>query len=312
MILIITQSNDVHYLEVVKYLPKNSYVSLNVKDLYHTDFLSYSVDGSNEKLETNSINFSNINCIWVRRIVCPELRKTEDYFINDTFKSLIFGASMVNKNIVYFPKIHNVLLADNKIYELHLAKKYGLNIPKTIIGNSVKQVKEFCKDKKEIIIKPLDRAVQTDQSGNKKTMSTVLMKTSDFISHINLVQNLPVIVQESIKKLFELRITIIDKKVFACEIHSQDTDNEQTKIDYRGDKNIPHKIHDLPKEIEQKLFAIMEEMKIDFGCVDMIVTPDNEYVFLEINMNGQWLWIERFTGMPIAKAIADKLLSTDI
>ena len=36
-------------------------------------------------------------------------------------------------------------------------------------------------------------------------------------------------------------------------------------------------------------------------------TPSGEHVFLECNPNGQWLWIELATGMPISAAIADEL-----
>ena len=40
----------------------------------------------------------------------------------------------------------------------------------------------------------------------------------------------------------------------------------------------------------------------------MIVTPDGRYVFVEINPNGQYLWIEHQTGLPISEAICDLLL----
>jgi hypothetical protein len=32
-------------------------------------------------------------------------------------------------------------------------------------------------------------------------------------------------------------------------------------------------------------------------------------VFLEINPNGQYLWIEQMTGLPISEAICDLLMS---
>ena len=40
----------------------------------------------------------------------------------------------------------------------------------------------------------------------------------------------------------------------------------------------------------------------------MIVTPDGEYIFLEINPAGQWLWIEELTKLPITEALADLLV----
>ena len=52
---------------------------------------------------------------------------------------------------------------------------------------------------------------------------------------------------------------------------------------------------------------LMKALKINFGAIDMILTPEGEYVFLEVNPNGQWGWIEKLTGMPISQAIADVL-----
>ncbi|NEO45670.1 MAG: MvdC family ATP-grasp ribosomal peptide maturase, partial [Moorea sp. SIO4A3] len=40
-----------------------------------------------------------------------------------------------------------------------------------------------------------------------------------------------------------------------------------------------------------------------------IVTPDGEYVFLEVNPTGEWGMLERDLGYPISDAIADALLS---
>jgi len=52
---------------------------------------------------------------------------------------------------------------------------------------------------------------------------------------------------------------------------------------------------------------LVEKLGLVFGCIDMIVTPRGEFIFLEINPNGQWLWIEELTGLPISEAIANTL-----
>jgi hypothetical protein len=40
---------------------------------------------------------------------------------------------------------------------------------------------------------------------------------------------------------------------------------------------------------------------------DLILTPDGEVVFLELNPNGQWLWLELELGLPLTEAFADVL-----
>jgi glutathione synthase/RimK-type ligase-like ATP-grasp enzyme len=64
----------------------------------------------------------------------------------------------------------------------------------------------------------------------------------------------------------------------------------------------------LPSAIQAKLLALMDRLGLVFGCVDIILTPAGEYVFLEVNPSGQWGWIEDKTGMPITSALVDLLL----
>jgi len=52
----------------------------------------------------------------------------------------------------------------------------------------------------------------------------------------------------------------------------------------------------------------VQELGQCFGAIDLVLHPERGYVFLEINPNGQWGWIEDFTGLPIAAAFADLLV----
>jgi hypothetical protein len=119
----------------------------------------------------------------------------------------------------------------------------------------------------------------------------------------------PVILQEYIPKKLELRITVVGKKIFPCAIYSQEAQGHGM-VDYRGHEDeVRHEVYKLPAEIEEKCFALLRELGLQYGSIDMIVTPDEEYFFLEINSNGQFLWVQEKTGMPIAEAVADLLMS---
>jgi glutathione synthase/RimK-type ligase-like ATP-grasp enzyme len=52
-------------------------------------------------------------------------------------------------------------------------------------------------------------------------------------------------------------------------------------------------------------------MGLNFGCIDLIVRPTGDYVFLECNPNGQWLWIELATGQKISASIAEWLINAE-
>jgi hypothetical protein len=55
--------------------------------------------------------------------------------------------------------------------------------------------------------------------------------------------------------------------------------------------------------------ALMDRLGLVFGSIDMIVTPDGEHVFLEVNPNGQFDWVARRAGLPIYEALAALLLA---
>ena len=67
--------------------------------------------------------------------------------------------------------------------------------------------------------------------------------------------------------------------------------------------------HELPANVAEKLYALMDALGLVFGSVDMIVTPEGKYVFLEINPNGQFDWVAKRAGLPIYEALADLLIA---
>ena len=52
----------------------------------------------------------------------------------------------------------------------------------------------------------------------------------------------------------------------------------------------------------------MRRFGLEYGAIDLRLTPDGRYVFLELNPAGQFLYIEQMTGQPITAALASKLL----
>ena len=48
----------------------------------------------------------------------------------------------------------------------------------------------------------------------------------------------------------------------------------------------------------------LQYFNLEFGCFDFIVDQQETYHFLECNTNGQWMWIEDETQLPISKSIA--------
>ena len=130
--------------------------------------------------------------------------------------------------------------------------------------------------------------------------------------HARAIRLCPVIFQAYVPKRVELRITVVGRQVFAAEIHSQHSNH--TKHDWRRyDRyQTPYFPHSLPTHLQQLCVRLVERLGLCYGAIDTVLTPDGRYVFLEINPNGQYLWIEKMTGLPISDAICDLLIAGSI
>ena len=67
-------------------------------------------------------------------------------------------------------------------------------------------------------------------------------------------------------------------------------------------------ISTLPQDIKGKTLELMKRLGLRYGSLDMVVMPDGEYVFLEINPSGQWHFVQLKTGAQIAEALANLLV----
>ena len=84
-----------------------------------------------------------------------------------------------------------------------------------------------------------------------------------------------------------------------------DTSN---KIDWRLDySNHKYTVIKCPEEIEDFCIQMLIDFQLEFGAFDFIVTNDNQWYFLEVNPNGQWLWLENILELDISEKIIDLL-----
>jgi glutathione synthase/RimK-type ligase-like ATP-grasp enzyme len=117
-------------------------------------------------------------------------------------------------------------------------------------------------------------------------------------------------VQSEIIKSFELRVTVIGHSVFAVSIDSQSS--ELTRTDWRPHAELcKHQIFELPQKIHDFCIAFLNNFELEFGAFDFIVDCNGEYVFLECNPFGQYLWTEYETGAKITQAILDYFIDID-
>lgn len=119
----------------------------------------------------------------------------------------------------------------------------------------------------------------------------------------------PVIYQELVPKRFDIRVTVVHQDLFAVAIDSQKL--EAAAIDWRraDTDTLEHYTHTLPSDVAEACLMLMKVLGLNYGAIDLVLTPDDKYLFLEINPNGQWVWMEDRLGLPISEAIATWLFN---
>lgn len=322
MILILTQPFDPHADHVAQVLEARGaeFIRFDPADFPRRASLSigYAPDGNLRsflRVEDKKIDLARLQSVWSRR---PQSPVPHDEIQNPSVREFIardcqaFVQDLWDALPCPWVPGHPAAIqrAQLKVSQLRVAAELGMELPPTLVTNSREEFLNFCGENSGNIISKLvgpafDRTIGA--SAGLCRYTEVVSKRD--VGYAAALQYCPVILQAYVPKRVELRITVVGKKVFAAEIHSQQTNH--TKYDWRRYdlSNTPHLPHNLPPEIEERCVRLTERLELCYGAIDMILTPDGRYVFLEINPSGQYLWIEENAGLPITAALCDLLMA---
>lgn len=315
MVVIFTNSEELSLQKVFWGLEKRAqkYIRINTDTIHREGLISFSYDNelhARFEQKGNVVDVSEVRSAWFRRPIAPPKTEGEysSEFISEEFRLALWSFYTTADIFWLNPPIPTrYILESNKLYQQKLANKCGLMTPKTLITNNPVDAINFCKKQGGIVAAKVVHSHLVNAQDEVYGVYTQRISTEQLQKGFAEIKKAPILLQEYIPKKLELRITIVGENVFPCAIDSQSS--ERTRHDWRryDFKNVSHFQVTLPKEVENKLKAFMRVAQINFGALDMIITPRNEYVFLEVNPSGQFGWIEELTGMPISDTIASLL-----
>lgn len=312
MLLILTDEFDSHVNYILQKLGENnlSYFRLdtNVQALKYT-YVTYMNSKWFIKNKNGNVDSTSITCVWSRRpfveLMLEEYNdQSTDFRIwkNEWNKTLL-GLYNSLKNVKWLNPLRKAYKGENKYYQFELAEEVGLLMPDTIVSNEKQELMNFAIENEPVVLKLMSQEIY---QVNNEVMGFYVNKimARDLESY-NVVDENPIVLQRYIPKAYEVRYTVVGNKHFACRINSQQSDS--AKEDWRryDIPNTPHLVITPPDEIRNKVNELLSLLHIEYGALDFVVTPDNEWVFLEINCMGQWLWIENLTGLNISDAIIE-------
>jgi MvdD family ATP-grasp ribosomal peptide maturase len=264
--------------------------------------------------DDQQLDLNEVSAVWYRRIgigakipttMDKQFRQASVQESRVTIQGMI--ASIRGFHLDPLPVIRN---AENKQLQLQIARELGLDTPRTLTTNNPAAVKKFAQECEQgIVTKMLSSFAIYDEQGRENVVFTNPVKPED-LENLEGLKFCPMTFQEKVPKALELRTTIVGKQVFTAAVDSQAL--EKARFDWRkqGVKLLNAWQHyNLPQDVEAKLLQLMTRFGLNYGAIDIIVTPDDRYVFLEVNPVGEFFWLERCPGLPISRAIAETLLN---
>jgi len=283
---------------------KINYYRLNFEDL---DVKPYNIF-SEKNFVPIIDSCDTVDSVWFRRTKLPNINIDDPYernYILAEYDSLVSNLFQIIKAKKWLSHPDSIYRAENKLLQLRLAKDIGFKIPETLSTNEKALLKSFSqKFNGNIILKPLGCGRIRTKTGINLIYTNKL--ESMHLNNLDHYDLTPIIFQEFIVKEYELRITVVDGYVFSAKVESQL--DEETRIDWRR-KKLKFKSYKLPEDVEYMCVMLTKKLDLAFGAIDIIKNSKGEYIFLEINPNGQWAWIEIDTGLKISDAIINYLIT---
>jgi glutathione synthase/RimK-type ligase-like ATP-grasp enzyme len=317
-ILIPTIQNDIHAAAVAEVLERRGHRPIRwfCSDLPSASTASFAI-GTGAPISTelrdagSVISFDEIDVFWNRRVADPIIKDVlvpaDREFARREAKRLVRGLLMtVSEQVFSVNDYHRAAAAENKLVQLRAAHEVGFALPDTLISNDPPRIREF---------------LERHESGGAicKSFRPVTWQSSDGVAilytsrvdHVELPRDEilrlgPAIFQAYVAKAFEVRVTCMGAELFAARLDSQRTRLGGTDWRLADEGELEIEPIDLPVEIAQKCHALVRRLGLVFGCFDFIVTPAGDYVFLEINQMGQFLWIEYANSrFPLLQVLSD-------
>jgi len=149
--------------------------------------------------------------------------------------------------------------------------------------------KFVCRDTDAVV--PARAAVAKSLSSTRVKHGAVLYTTE--VQEGKLDPSQPWMLQDLIQAELDVTVMYVRDKMFAFEL-PRNIFSEQT-LDWREVATNPATSdwapHCLPEAIEQSVFSLMSDLDLHYGRLDFLL-DNGRYVFLEVNANGEWGWLD--------------------
>ena len=307
MILILSHPGDLHARHIASKLRHrgNEVACLSREDFSSGASLAFSPNGPSGRIvlgDGTTIGSEDVSAAWFRRpgtvLADPAITDQLDRsFAQNEWNQALDAFFTTAPARQISPPLKQ--RAATKPIQLALASRLGLRVPQTLITSSAEAALAFVAEHRGAVVHkamtaPRHAFIDTrawDDEANRHAADLAMC---------------PTILQERIFGPGDVRVTVVGRQIFSACIH---TGAGRAEIDSRLDPDAPFTNYDLPSNVEALLLRLMDELGLVFGAIDLKIADSGEHVFLEVNPQGQFLYVEIHTGLPISDALVEYIAS---
>ena len=251
----------------------------------------------------SKIDARQISSIWLRRPKPLFVKGAEDagegsHLAGEWAESLENFLAFVRRERWFNHPSANAT-ASRKLTQLHHAKRVGLIVPETVLTQDPEVVRTLWENHQgRVVVKPVNSGFIERMDGRLSLIYTNSLQEHHLAAE-DLIRACPVLYQEEVDKDLDVRVTWVDGQISAVAMRNPHT----KKIDIRRD-NMAHVEYEavaVPAIVETGIRALMSHFGLRFAALDFGLKPSGDWVFFEINPNGQWAWLDLAGGMDLWK-----------
>jgi glutathione synthase/RimK-type ligase-like ATP-grasp enzyme len=296
-VAIITRRNDIHALTVQRRYQElfgGTCAIVEADSLAGSNGVAWRSDRAVQLVPVvgdESIDVSDIDAIWYRRAYMPQIVSSEDpdhrQFIDNSCSSVLHGVLDTSFTGTWISPPEATHRAENKINQLCAATAAGLAVPRTLISQDPSEVRAFVGAMNgAVVMKGL-------RFSTRQPLLTLKVEPHQLLDDAA-IRLCPTIFQELIPGERHLRL------MCAGEMHAMTV--QTPDLDWRPRLDADARAYELDGLTQRRVRHLLELLELRMGVLDFKFRGD-EPVFLEINPQGQFLFMEAMSGMDLTSPL---------
>ncbi len=312
MLLILTNGEDATASYLAEVLRKCGvpFLRLDTENLVSRTAIRYEPGRPALRIDTHWYEPTAFSHVWYRR---PE--KLEDVRFGDSAEHRYILSEWTEALEGFFTHVDrrrwmnhpaSNAAASHKLGQLSIAARLGFSVPDTLVTQDPDALRTFFeRNEGAVIAKPMATGYLSRSPAESDSLIYTNRVGREQLDRLEDLGDCPTLFQQLVPKECDVRITVVDARVHTTRLLATENGVQRCDIRRNNMDDVLYESITTPPEVERNIHALMRYYGLRFGAIDMVVTSEGSWYFLEINPNGQWAWLDLCAGQDIASSFVE-------